>query len=136
MKTAKELAQIARAYESEAKSAGKIVFFREIAAVLDRLAAYEAPLPELAEIEERHRLAEEGADVPGEPPTDSQCDAWNAGHHDRGALLVALKRERAEKEALVEGIRLYRAEECPFAKPAQITEWERKHGHLVKEGNS
>jgi hypothetical protein len=94
MSTTKELADIAREFEGQAKSVTKIAFFREAATALDRLHAYETAGGdgEIAEIEAwltKFRTLECKA-----PQTQFE-HAVGQLYRNASTLLLALKKSRA-----------------------------------------
>lgn len=121
MKTAKELADFLRTLESSA-------LFAQAANHLDRLAAIEAAVP--GEVEEIERLCNLRADSLRKL-AELGVSLYPEEHNQVTTLLTIVAKLTAENQALTEGVRLYRAADCPFAQPVQIKEWEAKHGHLV-----
>lgn len=103
----------------------------QIALHLDRLAAIEAAVP-----------GEVGARARGFIP-HLRDDAFVFGERDLngiadvlGSLLAIVGKQQEQIQALTEGVRIYRAADCPFGQPVQIREWETKHGHLVPQVES
>ena len=129
MKT-KELAATFHRKAAETVDVRTRDFNQEVAAALDRLAAIEAALPD----EVRH-IASEHAIVVQYGPTIARLKRMEA-HEDRGTLLAIVGKQQERIEALTEGVRIYRAADCPFGQPVQIREWETKHGHLVPQVES
>jgi hypothetical protein len=121
-----------------------------------QLACYKQPL---TEIEVRHAERQEKIDNAARRAADGNrlaalCHGRSAEHDDRATLLAVVRRLQAEREALAEGVRLYRVahkavcgvaatgfrddEKCTASNEADDKReaWEREHGRLFKDGGA
>jgi plasmid stability protein len=138
MSTTKERAADVRDHRSEMPAS----FWREVVDDLDRLAAIESAGGDVAEIEARHAERQAKIDDAARDAADGSrlaalCHGRSQEHDDRGILLTLLKRERAERQGLSEGVRLYQAAAASYQlkmppPDIAIREWEQQHGHLVQ----